>query len=844
MTAKKNKKINDYCRIEMEYSNNSILKFLVIFFTTVLLCFIFGKTFSQNAEVQGIILDSDFKPLQAVNVMVKDKPLGTNTNERGEFKITVPANVDITLSFSFIGYKTQEIELNLKSGEISNQKITLENNFEVLPEASIIDHSDRYIPMVRIDPTISLILPTVGGFEDILKTLPQVSSNNELSSMYSVRGGNFDENLVFVNDIEIFRPTLTRSGNQEGMSFINSDMVSGVTFSAGGFEPKYGDKMSSVLDIKYKKPNKFGATAYISLLGAGLHVEGISKNQKFRFNTGLRYKTTRYLLTSMDKQGSYDPNFIDFQTYMTYDVSEKYEIAFLGNISNNSYKFVPENMKMAWGSWNDKIGISMYFEGREIDRFTNVTAAFINTYKLNKNLTLKFIVSGYNTSESETFDILTQYFLNQINDDMNQRGGPDSIANIGIGSLLDHARNKLFANILSVKQIGILLKNNHRLEWGIQYNYEDLLYRVNEWNMKDSAGYSLPYSNNNVYMYNTDFGVMDFGLSRINAYIQDAYVFDFNKIDLSLIGGIRLNYLTFNKEFLAAPRITIALKPNWEEKNIVFRFSTGLYHQTPTYKEMRMLGGTINYNIKSQSSVQAVLACDWDFRMWERKFKFTTEAFYKYLYNINPYSVDNVRIKYYGDNIAKGYAYGIEAKVNGEFVKGTDSWFSIAFLKTKEKINGAYTLTKDDKTGMIDTISLSNTFVERPTDQMLNLSIFFQDYIPKNPTWQVNLSLLFGTALPYTLLTKDKMFSGGRLRPYRRVDLGILKQLITPARPLPKGNIFKMFKELWVSLEVFNLLDINNTISYSWVTSTNGDQYGVPNYLTSRRLNVKIIAKF
>ena len=806
--------------------------------------------FSQTATIKGTIKDSKNEPIHLADIVIESLSTGVSSDQYGKFEISVPANTNLTVKFSFVGYKTVVKTLYLKSGDISTQNIVLEDDYQVLEGVDVTDAGLISSTWVRIDPTISHTLPTVGGFEDMLKSLPQVSSNNELSSQYNVRGGNFDENLVFVNDVEIYRPMLIRSGNQEGMSFINPDMVSSVTFSAGGFESKYGDKMSSVLDIKYKKPSKFGATAYLSLLGAGAQIEGASKNKKFTFNSGFRYKTTRYLLMTLDKAGTYDPNFLDFQAYMTYDVTPKYEISVLGNISNNSYKFIPESLKESWGTFNSSIGISMYFDGQEVDKFTNATAALIHTVKVNNNFKLKFLTSYYHTSEKETFDILTQYYLNEMNMDIG-KGKSDSLVCIGIGSLLDHARNSYMANVLSFKHIGTYVIRGNHLEWGLQYNFEDLIYNVREWHMKDSAGYSLPRDHNRVLMYETDFANIKERFNRISAYIQDNYVFHLKRSDISINGGVRLNYLDFNEEFLVAPRLNIALKPDWKkkERNIIFRLSTGLYHQTPSLKEVRTLDGTINRKINSQSAVHVVLASDWDFAVSSRQFKFTTEIFYKYLYNLNPYSIDNVRIKYYGDNISKGFAYGIEAKINGEFVKNTQSWFSIALMQTKERIENAYILRLNDA-GDVYRVDISDSLVSRPSEQLVNFGIYFQDYIPKAPTWQVSLSLLFGTSLRVTSLNKEKsqqegvQYMSSKLRPYRRVDLGISKQFVTPARPLPKGNIFRKFKELWVSLEIFNLLDINNQISTTWVTATDGYQYGVPNYLTGRRINLKIIAKF
>lgn len=802
--------------------------------------FLFLDTISQQATIIGLVQDEKLAPIFSATIQIKDLQITTITDNDGKFTLTVPSEVDLEIEISFLGYKTQIIREKLKNKSTVKKNIFLELDYTILPDTEITDKFERFEPIVRMDPTISLKLPTVGGFEDILKSLPQVSSTNELTSQYNVRGGNFDENMVFVNDIEIYRPLLTRSGNQEGMSFINPEMVSGVTFSAGGFDAKYGDKMSSVLDVKYKKPYKFAASAYISLLGAGFQVEGTNKNKRFKFNTGLRYKTTRYLLTTMDMNGSYDPNFVDFQTYMTYDVNEKIELALLTNISNNSYNFIPTDMKTSFGTYQEMMGVNMYFEGQEIDLFTNATLAFASTWKISNRMKAKFILSGYHTAEKESFDILTEYYLNEINRDINSNTSGDSVVNIGIGSLLDHARNNLNANILSLKYIGTYDISNHNIEWGLQYNYETMNYKINEWKMIDSAGYSLPRDENNVYLSFVDNDNVLINQSRIVAYLQDSYVFNFKKGDLFINGGVRFNYLSFNNEFLVSPRFNIAFNPE-KKKNLVLRFSTGLYHQPPSFKEIRNLDGKINYDIKAQSSLHLVFATILDFKLWDRRFKFTGDIFYKYLYNLNPYTVDNIKIIYYGDNISHGYATGIEAKINGEFVKNTDSWFSIAIMNTREIIDGKYHIIYNDEHNIKDT---SWGYFPRPSDQLLNIGIFFQDYIPRNPTWQVYLSFLYGTGLPTTKLNKEERISYSRLPSYRRVDIGISKQFITQYRKLPKGNIFRNFKELWVSLEVFNLLDINNTISWTFIQATNGYMYGVPNYLTRRRINLKIITKF
>ncbi|MDR2009657.1 MAG: carboxypeptidase-like regulatory domain-containing protein [Bacteroidales bacterium] len=814
------------------------IKILLVIKLTLFIC-VLGV--SQNSAVKGIIYDSESKPAQLVNINVAGMSLGTSTDMDGNFELKVPSNVDLVLEISYLGHEMYVLKLKLKPGEVAQHKIYLEQKYTMLPGAEI--RGDIHSAYTRIDNSVTKKIPTHDGVAGILKTLPSVSSNNELSSQYNVRGGNFDENMVFVNDVEIYRPILIRSGNQEGLSFLNSDMISSILFSAGGFDAKYGDKMSSVLDIKYRQPREFGGSVSASLLGADVHLEGTSKNHLFRYNTGLRYKTTKYILSSMDMSGQYDPNYLDFQTYMTYDLNDKVELSFLGNINSNKYKFVPEDRKTSFGARDNAMNVTMYFEGQEIDQFTNATGALTALYRMNLNTNLKFIFSTYYTNEEETFDILGEYYLNELDASQGSNHLGDSVVNIGIGKYLDHARNYLTGNVFSFKHMGDINKKNHNILWGIQYNYEDYDYHINEWTMIDSAGYSIwspGYRDDSIKLYFVDIGEVGIRSSRISAYIQDSYEFNFDKFNLSLGGGVRFNYWSYNNEFLASPRISLGIHPYWN-KNFIFRFATGLYHQPPTIKEIRRMDGTINKDIKAQSSYHVVLGADYEFKMWNRPFKLSTEIFYKYLYNLNPYSVDNVKITYFGENIAEGYAAGIEAKINGEFVKGTESWFSISFMKTEEKIDGAYYTTKNDE-GKLDTVMYG--FIPRPTDQRLNIGIFFQDYIPGNQSWQVHLSLLFGTSLPYNILNKDKYLSIGKFRPYRRVDLGVSKRLISSEKKLPKGNIFRYFKEMWISLEVFNLLDIDNTISYTWVTSIQGEQYGVPNYLTGRRLNLKLVAKF
>ncbi len=803
-------------------------KFLstVVFVASVLM------SFSQTAVYFGYVRDESKKSVEFANVIVEGTQIGATTNSEGYFELSVPAGKDLMIQISFLGYESFTQKINLKPNERKQVSIVLSEGAVMLPTADIGAKSERNISGTRLNPQISLKIPTTGGFEDILKALPSVSSNNELSSQYNVRGGNFDENLVFVNDIEVYRPQLIRSGQQEGLSFVNPDMVSSIFFSAGAFESKYGDKMSSVLDIKYKKPVEFGASIVASLLGANAHVEGTSKDHLFRYNLGVRYKTSRYLLSSMDVTGRYDPTYFDAQAYLVYNISEKLELNFLGNYSGNSYEYVPQDGETSFGTANEALKIRMYFEGQEVDRFNNGTAALSAIYSPNNNVNMKFIASGYYTDEVETYDILAQYYLNEVDQQLGATTG-DSVSNIGVGSFLNHARNYYSGYVLSLKHIGTVLTGDNKFDWGIQANYENYSYDVHEWTMNDSADYSLPYSDESVLLYFTDFAHLGIQSIRSSAYVQDSYTFTNDKAEVALGGGVRFNYWTFNNQFLASPRVNLSVRPTEWKKDFVFRFATGLYHQPPTIKEARRINDTtLNENIKAQSSFQVVIGSDFNFQAWGRPFKLVTEAYYKYMYNLNPYTVDNVQIRYYGDNIAHGYAYGVEAKLNGEFVPGTESWLSLGLMRTREDLENDFYLQTVD--GVTDTVFPG--YIPRPTDQLVNFGIFFQDYIPKAPTWKVFLSLHFGTGLPYGPPNSERYEATGRMRAYRRVDFGISKQF-----NFKKAN---WIKDFWLSLEVFNLLNTKNEISHTWITDIRGREYAVPTYLTGIRPNLKLVVKF
>ncbi len=782
---------------------------------------------SNNATLKGTLKDTKGVPLDMVNVVLKEYPtLGTTTNGRGEFLLRIPARKSLTVVFSALGYQTFQDSVFAKSEETIIKEIVMpEQNLE-LAEIVVREQRRSGGNLTSLDPKIISAIPNASGaLETMLKTLPGVSSNNELSSQYTVRGGNFDENLVYVNDVEVYRPFLVRSGQQEGLSFINSDMVSTIDFSAGGFNAKYGDKMSSVLDIKYRKPSDFRGSATASMLGVSAHFEDVALKGKLSHITGVRYKTNKYLLGSLDDKGEYDPRFLDLQTYISYQFSEKVDFSFLGNVAQNQYNFVPQTRQTTFGTWQNPLNTKIYFSGQERDDFKTYLGAFTLNFHPNVNLNLKFIGSAYHAKEEETYDILGEYYLNQLERDMSSEEFGDSVLNLGVGSFLNHARNYLNATVYSFSHKGAYNSEKHLLNWGIKFQHEKVEDKLNEWIYRDSTGYSIPYSDKEVLLFFTLNARNKVSSNRLTAYIQDTWSVPVSSGDLYLTGGIRFNFWDFNKELLVSPRVTLSYFPEWEKK-MSFRLSAGMYHQSPFFKELKNSDGSVNYDARAQRSAQVVAGTDLLFTAWDRPFRFTSEAYYKYMTRLIPYQVDNVRIRYLGEQEATGYATGLDMKINGEFVSGLQSWASLSFLQTKEDI-------KNDGHGMIP----------RPTDQWMNFSLFFQDYLPGNPTYRMQLSGFYGARLPTGPPNGERYQDIFRMPSYRRIDLGFSKVFISPADP-SYAPFLKHITDMWLSLEVFNILGINNTISYFWVSSMYGDQFAVPNYLTGRRFNLKLTVKF
>ncbi len=824
-----------------------------------LLIFSFGLLIStygqEKATVYGRVTDEYGRPLEFVNVAISGLSGGTTTDTKGRYELDVPANRSVYLAFSFVGYEKQVEEINLQAGEkIRIDKMMIQTS-TVLPTYQVEDNKIRTTNLKRIDPKVAVNVPTSSDrIATLIKTQPGVASSNELSSQYSVRGGNFDENLVYVNDIEIYRPFLVRSGQQEGLSFVNSDLVSSLLFSAGGFDAKYGDKMSSVLDLQYKKPTQFGGSFSASLLGGSAHLEGTlgKKEQKvkpFTYLMGVRYKTTQYLLNSLETKGDYQPTFVDVQGLFTYAVSKKLEFSFLGNIARNKYQLVPESRETDFGTVQQAQRLTIYFDGQEVDDYLTYLGGFTTTYLPDKRTRLKLIFSGYNSQESENYDVQGQYWIGRIENDLGSENFGDVVESQGVGSYLEHARNNLDLRVFNVAHKGTLEIGNNLVQWGVKYQHENIDDRMNEWVLIDSAGYSLPrppdsvgYTDPNAQPDNP-FNLYDLIQTRANlvsnrytAYIQNSWNAIVDTAKFTLTAGVRANYWDYNQQLVVSPRATLSYKPDWK-RDILFRLSAGVYYQPPFYRELKDLDGTINPDQKAQSSYHFVAASDWNFKAWDRPFKFVTEVYYKYLANLVPYLVDNVRIRYYSFDQSVGYSAGVDFKVNGEFVRGVESWASLSFLSTKEDIKGDYYINSEGK-------RVEPGYIPRPTDQHVQFSIFFQDYLPMNPTYKMSLTLLFGSSLPFGPPNSPKYQHTLRMPPYRRVDIGFSKELIGAHSRFNPKSPFRFFKTMWVTAEVLNLLQVNNTVSYIWVTDIYGRQYAVPNYLTPRQLNIKLVAEF
>jgi hypothetical protein len=809
-------------------------------------CLIYCLAFAQTARVKGIILDENNQPVENVNVSFQENK--TTTNANGFYLLTIPSNVKSSLKLTHVSLKPAVISLELKPNEDYEFNIILKSNVEQIGEVVITNNSRKRVEgITTISPKAVRLIPGANaGVENILKTLPGVYSNNELSTQYAVRGGNYDENLVYVNEIEVYRPFLIRSGQQEGLSFTNTDLVQNIDFSAGGFQAKYGDKLSSVLDITYRRPTKFGASLEASFLGASAAVESASKNQKWSAITGIRYRNNALLVKSQETQTNFKPRFLDVQSYVTYTPNTKWQFSFLGNASQNRYDYTPITRQTNFGTIDAPQALLVFYEGQEKDKYNTLFSAFKTTYSVNENFNLKLINSLYHTTEQEYFDILAQYKLGEVDSSLGSENFGGVSFSRAIGSQLTHARNDLDALIFNTELKGFHKKNDTQIDWGIKYTRESIRDRLIEWEVIDSAGFSLnppildikneqPYNpyTGPLVPYNSARAKNFTTINRFSGYGQWSNRSKWGEHEIFTNIGIRAqtwnvnnNDISGDNQLVVSPRIQFAIKPDWDV-DMLFRFSNGLYYQPPFYRELRDKNGQVQPNVKAQQSIHYVIGNDYSFKMWDRPFKLVSEIYYKSLADVNPYTIDNVRIRYAAANNAKAYAQGIDMRLNGEFVPGTESWVSFGYLQTEENIE-------------------NKGYIARPTDQRLKFGVLFQDYVPNIPTCKMYLNLVYNTGLPGGSPSyADPYDYQLRLRDYRRADLGFSYVFTDRARAKEEGHWLKQFKELSLGLEIFNLFNNQNAITNTWVRDVYSKaQYGVPNYLTTRvfslKLNVKI----
>lgn len=808
--------------------------FFTIIYTSVFLL-LSGLAYSQisNATIYGTITDTNGKPVEMANVALKNYPIGTSTNRKGEYLLRIPSGREVVVGFSSLGYKYHEKAFELTTEQSFEYNLIMESSNTEIDEVVISGNRQTSGNIVRISPKAVDRLPDVGigSVEGVIKTLPGVTSSNELSNQYSVRGGSFDENLVYVNDIEVYRPYLIRAGQQEGLSFVNSDMVSSIEFSAGGFDAKYGDKMSSVLDIKYHRPSEFSASVSASFLGGKAHIENISKNKKFTYNMGMRYKTFQYLLGSLDEKGSYNPVFFDYQGYFTYALNPKIELGFLGTASLNKYQFSPKERETTTGIWNKQYKLSVLFEGQEIDRFQTFTGSFYLQYNPTRNAYLKFITTGYTTSEQETYDIIGYYLLNEVQK-IGTEEQDDSSMNIGLGFYQEHGRNYLDAMVGGFSHRGGIKAGNNFLQWGFDFRNEQVNDKMNEWEYRDSAGYSLPYSPSEVLLYYAARNAYRHTENRYTGFIQNTINISTDIGQLMLTGGARAHYWSFTDKMTISPRFSASLQTGIK-RDIIPRLSFGWYHQPPFYREIKDLYGNINPNIQTPRSVQLVGGIDYSFISWERPFRLTFETYYKWLRDLIPYQIENVRLRYLSNEISNGYAYGADLKINGEFVSGTQSWMSVSLMKTEE-----------DLVGDIGPDGYSAKYIPRPTDQRFKFSLYFQDYLPGLPAYQMHLTGHLITGAPFGMPRTERHTQIARMEPYRRVDIGFTRSLVSNGKNLTSKVFFDRFKSADVSLELFNIMDLKNISSYFFVADIENRYHAIPNYLTGITLNLKVSASF
>lgn len=827
--------------------------------------FILSATLSfsqkQSAYVSGKVVDENENPLPNVSVVILGQTKGIVTNDSGYFRIKVAADKAFALVFSFTGHKTEQKNFLLNEKEEETVIIRLEKGEKTLQEVIVSDQRDRReAGLIRPNPKTILNLPSaVTGVEALIKIF--VGSNNELTSQYSVRGGSYDENLIYVNDFEIFRPYLVRSGQQEGLSFINPEMVRNINFYNGGFQSKFGDKMSSVLDIQYKKPRRFGGSAYVGVLEQGLQLEGNNKNSKFTYLLGVRNRSNRNLLSRQDTKGNYVPSSADFQALLTYQFNPKWQAELLSNISKTKFTLTPEFSQLTTSIFSPffsaTIGVDIFFEGREKDEYTTNMLGFSLSNQVSKKLKLKWIFSRFENDESENIDIAGAYLFGERDFDKRNATYGLIVNPLGAGIFHNYARNSLNIENWNISHKGNYDAGKHAFQWGLGYDKTKITDKLNEWEFQDSAGYALPYQPNMLQLSKVIKSNANLDINKFSGYIQDNILLGKDSShSATLTAGIRFNYNSLNQEFLISPRIGASWKPKWK-KDIVFRAAAGAYHQPPFYREVRRYNGTVNTKLKAQKSWQGVAGFDYNFiGIGGRPMRWTTEAYYKSMTDVVPYDIDNVRIRYFGENNAKAYAAGIEMRLHGELVEDAESWISLGIMKTAEDIYGDHYYRYKNAAGefitaqstdqvVVDSVNFNVGWLRRPTDRRITFGMYFSDYLPTNKNFKAFLNLLYGANMPYNIPNAVRYRNAAVIEPYIRCDIGFSALLMDDDRSKRRSHSpFRNFDNIWASLEVFNVIDRANTISYLFIKDFSNTVYLLPNRLTPRLINFKIVARW
>lgn len=787
---------------------------------------------AAQVNIHGRVTDSEKNPVEFVTVRIAGTAIGTNTGLDGGYKLSVHENDTINVIFSCIGYREVKRQLLDPTGDVT-LNVTLHSVSHELDAVEVTDFKKQTSQMQAINTDSYKLAadPSGGSVESLIQTMAGVSSSNEMSSQYSVRGGSYDENSVYINGIEVYRPQLVTSGQQEGLSVINPDLVGSIGFSVGGYGAEYGDRMSSVLDITYRQPQAFEGAASVSLMGASASIGTGSK--RFSQLHGIRYKQNSSLLGSMDSKGEYDPDFFDYQTSINLRMGNRWKASLLGNIAVNNYRFTPVSRTTSFGLANDAKQFKVFFDGQEKDRFETYFGALSLTYTHSKSSQLSLLASGYMSNELVAYDIQGEYWLDQAGTTGSGDNQSGAIGGeLGVGRYHEHARNRLRLSVISLGVRGHQGLANHNITYGIGFNHENVYDRTREWERRDSAGFSLPALPDQLRLVYSLSSNHDFSSNRATAFVQDALRINAESGYWVLNGGLRFSYWDFNKEFIVSPRFNVAFIPA-RNNNWTFRGAAGLYYQSPFYKEYRMavtddLNNSViqlNHKIKSQRSLQFILGGDYTFRAFNRPFKLSAEAYYKKLSQLIPYEIDNLKLVYAGENLTSGYTMGLDMKLFGQFVPGTDSWISFSIMKTDELLNGIH--------------------VPRPTDRRYNLALYFTDYFPRFPRLKFSLRGILSDGLPVTPPRGSRDKGYFRMPSYRRVDIGLSYGLVTqPAEGMPRTGLQRLVKEAWLGIDVFNLLDITNVSSYYWVTDVNNMQYAVPNYLTRRQLNIRLTVNF